>query len=148
MPELRDRLVQNKKGGKKDDANVRFNLPHFEPAGPEVDIFAIPYLDHHREAARQKRLQENTETGDTRFARKSNPRHTREKGRDIKREHVGKTDAEKGSKSKSDKKRGRHAKIVEEWDDLAKEERLYKKLRQKKITQEQFDSELYEREEK
>jgi ATP-dependent RNA helicase DDX55/SPB4 len=41
------------------------------------------------------------------------------------------------------KKRGRHAQIVDEWDDLAKEDRLFKKFRSGKITKEQYDEFLY-----
>lgn len=41
-----------------------------------------------------------------------------------------------------DKKRGRNAQIMDEWDDLAKEERLYKKLRNKKITEEEYNTQL------
>ena len=33
--------------------------------------------------------------------------------------------------------------MFDEWDDLAKEERLYKKLRSKKITKEQYDKLMY-----
>ncbi|CAM9509035.1 unnamed protein product, partial [Choristocarpus tenellus] len=40
------------------------------------------------------------------------------------------------------KRKGRHQQILEEWDDLAKEERLYKKFRKKKLTQEEYDLEL------
>ena len=45
-------------------------------------------------------------------------------------------------KQQQNKRRGRNAQIAEEWDDLAKEERLYKKLRRGKITQEQFDEQM------
>merc|ERR1711865_443929 len=52
MPELRDIVAKNE--GK---------LPNFESAGPEVDIYAIPFLDKVRESARQKRLQEELAAG-------------------------------------------------------------------------------------
>ena len=48
MPELRD---------------CKGKLKHYTPAGPEVDIYAIPYLDKAREAARQKRLATELATG-------------------------------------------------------------------------------------
>jgi ATP-dependent RNA helicase DDX55/SPB4 len=54
---------------------------------------------------------------------------------------------DKVDKLKNEKKRSRHAKILEEWDDLAKEERLYKKFRKKKISQAQLDRELYSEDE-
>ena len=41
MPELRD---------------CKGKLKHFTPAGPEVDIYKIPFLDKARESARQKPL--------------------------------------------------------------------------------------------
>jgi ATP-dependent RNA helicase DDX55/SPB4 len=40
------------------------------------------------------------------------------------------------------KRKGKHEQMVEEWDDLAKEERLFKKLRKGKITQKQYDDGL------
>lgn len=43
-----------------------------------------------------------------------------------------------------DKKRGRHAQLVDEWDDLAKEERLYKKLRKKKITEDEYNYQMHQ----
>lgn len=43
-----------------------------------------------------------------------------------------------------DKKRGRHAQLVDEWDDLAKEERLYKKLRKKQITEEEYNDLMHQ----
>jgi hypothetical protein len=41
-----------------------------------------------------------------------------------------------------DKKRGKHMQILDEWDDLAKEERLYKKMRRGKITKEEFNEQM------
>lgn len=43
-----------------------------------------------------------------------------------------------------DKKRGRQAQLVDEWEDLAKEERLVKKLRRGKITKEEFNEQMNE----
>lgn len=123
MPELRDALQKHK--GK---------LPRFFAAGREVDIFAIPYKDKSREQARQKRLQEELAAG----------------GKNAKLIKAEKRKAEKEQKQKervvaqASKKRGQHARIVEEWDDLAKEERLYKKLRRGKITKEQYEEQLAE----
>ena len=37
------------------------------------------------------------------------------------------------------KRKGKHEAIFDEWEELAREERLYKKLRKGKITQKQFD---------
>lgn len=129
MPELRD-IIQKNKG----------RLPRFFPAGPEVDIFAIPYRDKHREHARQIRLKEEMAKG----------------GKSAKLIRLEKRNAEKELKAKArrqaeldkgrnpNKRKGKHARIVDDWDDLAKEERLYKKLRKGKITQEELDEELGE----
>jgi ATP-dependent RNA helicase DDX55/SPB4 len=136
MPELRNRLVQRDKK-QKGGASGQWYLPNFEPAGPEVDIFAIPFLDPHREGARQKRLRESPSRH---CGEKS---HKGEAKRPIGQDQASKSGSVKADKTKIEKKRSRHAKILEEWDDLAKEERLYKKLRKKKVTQEQLESELY-----
>ena len=42
-----------------------------------------------------------------------------------------------------DKKRGKHAQIVDEWDDLAKEERLYKKYKKGKISKDEMEEQLF-----
>ena len=116
MPELRD-VLQKHKG----------RLPRFSSAGPEVDIFAIPYSDKTREQARQKRLKEELAGGG------KNAKKIKAEIRKVEKEQKVK------GKQQQNKRRGRNAQIVEEWDDLAKEERLYKKLRRGKITQEQFN---------
>ena len=123
MPELRD-VLQKHKG----------KLPRFFAAGRDVDIFAIPYKDKSREEARQRRLREELAAG----------------GKNAKLIKAEKRKAEKEQKhkervaAKANKKRGMNARIVEEWDDLAKEERLYKKLRRGKITKEQYQEQLGE----
>lgn len=127
MPELSD-ILQRHKG----------RLPHFTPAGREVDIFAIPYKDKAREKARQKRLKEDLERG----------------GKTAKQIKLEKKQAEKERKAKElresavakgrnpDKKRGKNARIADDWDELAREERLYKKLRRHAISQEEYDMQL------
>lgn len=127
MPELRDILSKN--NGK---------LPNFESAGPEVDIYKIPYLDKTREVARQKRLQAELAAGGKNAKQiKAEQRKAEkvQKEKDRRKQAV-----EKGRNP--DKKRGKNAQMMDEWDDLAKEERLYKKLRRGKITQEDFDEQM------
>lgn len=110
-------------------------LKNFTPAGPEVDIFRIPFLDKAREAARQKRLAEELAAGGKNAKQIKAEQRKAEK---LLREEERRQKAiEKGRKP--DKKRGRHQQIVDEWDDLAKEERLYKKLRRGKISKDQYD---------
>jgi ATP-dependent RNA helicase DDX55/SPB4 len=123
MPELRD---------------CKGNLKHFTPAGPEVDIYSIPYLDRTRESARQKRLAAEMATGGKNAKQiKAEQRKVEQLRRQKERRQLA---IEKGRNP--DKKRGRNARIVDEWDELAKEERLYKKLRRGKISKEEYDNEL------
>lgn len=119
MPELRDA-----KGG----------LKHFEPASKDVNIFAIPYLDKAREAARQRRLEAENKNG----GKSAKHLKAEEKKADIlrKQKERRKVAIEKGRNP--DKKRGRHQQLLDEWDDLAREERLFKKLRQGKISKEEY----------
>jgi ATP-dependent RNA helicase DDX55/SPB4 len=128
MPELRDVLDRN--NGK---------LPTFQSAGPEVDIYAIPYLDKARESARQKRLQAELAAGGKNAKQiKAEQRKAAklQTEKDRRKEAV-----EKGRNP--DKKRGKNAQMMDDWDELAKEERLHKKLRRGKITQARFDEEMY-----
>jgi len=129
MPELRD--VLNKHKGR---------LPHFTPAGAEVDIFAIPFSDKTREQARQKRLQETLAAGgkNAKLIKAERRKEEKEKKAKDRRQKA----KEKGRDP--DKKRGRQAQINDEWEDLAKEERLIKKLRRGKITKIEFDKQMSE----
>jgi ATP-dependent RNA helicase DDX55/SPB4 len=124
MPELRD---------------CKGKLKHFTPAGPEVDIHSIPFLDKARESARQKRLAAELAAGGKNAKQiKAEQR----KAEQIKRQQERRQAAiDKGRNP--DKKRGRNAQIVDEWEELAKEERLYKKLRRGKISKEEYDEQLF-----
>ena len=114
-------------------------LKHFSGAGPEVDIYKIPYLDKPREAARQKRLAAELAAGGKNAKQiKAEQRKAEQIRRQKERRQLA---IQKGRNP--EKKRGRHAQIVDEWDDLAKEERLYKKLRKKKITKAQYEEQLF-----
>jgi ATP-dependent RNA helicase DDX55/SPB4 len=127
MPELRD-ILQKHKG----------KLPTFTSAGREIDIFAIPYTDKAREQARQKRLQEELASGGKNAKRIEAERRKEEKER--KDEERRQKAVEKGRNP--DKKRGRQAQLIDEWEDLAKEERLVKKLRRGKMTKEEFNEQM------
>jgi ATP-dependent RNA helicase DDX55/SPB4 len=120
MPELRD-----DKG----------KLKNFIGAGPDVSIFGIPFLDKTREAARQKRLAAELLAGGKNAKEiKAEQRKAEQLARQKDRRA-----AAIGKGRNPEKKRGRHAQIVDDWDELAKEERLYKKLRRGKITKDQYD---------
>jgi len=124
MPELRD-----SKG----------KLKHFIPAGPEIDIYAIPYLDKAREVARQKRLAAELAAGGKNAKQiKAEQRKAEQLRRQKERRQAA---IDKGRNP--DKKRGRNAQLNDEWDELAKEERLYKKLRRGKISKKQYEEQLF-----
>lgn len=123
MPELKD---------------CKGKLKNFRPASPEVDIYAITFSDKSRETARQKRLASEMAAG------RKNAKQIKaeqKKTNQVKRQKERRQEViDKGRNP--DKKRGRNAQIVDEWDDLAKEERLYKKLRRGKISMEEYDEQL------
>jgi ATP-dependent RNA helicase DDX55/SPB4 len=127
MPELSDVLKRHK--GK---------LPRFTPAGRDVDIFAISFKDKVRELARQKRLQEELASGGKNAKQIKAEQKIAEKERREKERRL----ASVAKGRNPDKKRGKNAHMHDEWDELAKEERLYKKLRRNKITKEQFDEQM------
>ena len=123
MPELRE---------KKD-------LPNFTPVGPEVSIHNIPFKDKVRETARQVRLAAELAAGGKNAKQIKAELKKAEMLQRAKERREG--ELAKGRNPK--KKRGRQAQIFDEWDDLAKEERLFKKLRGKKITEEQYKKLLH-----
>jgi ATP-dependent RNA helicase DDX55/SPB4 len=124
MPELRD---------------CKGNLKNFTSAGPEIDIYAIPYLDKPREAARQRRLAAELAAGGKNAKQiKAEQRKAEQVRRQQERRLAS---IEKGRNP--DKKRGRNARIVDEWEELAKEERLFKKFRRGKISQEEYDEQIF-----
>ena len=114
-------------------------LKHFISAGPEVDIYGISYLDKPREDARQKRLAAELAAGGKNAKQiKAEQR----KADQIRRQKERRHDAvEKGRNP--DKKRGKNAQIVDEWEELAKEERLFKKLRRGKITKQEYEEQFF-----
>ena len=111
-------------------------LPHFTPA-EDVDTAKIAFRDKIREKARQVRLLAPTP-----------PNNKKEKAVERKeakeRKEAARRQAAKDKGRNPDKKRGKHAQMMDEWDELAKEERLHKKLRRGKISKEEFDRQLEE----
>lgn len=113
----------------------------FVPAPPSVDIYAIPYLDKSREVARQKRLAKEVAAGGKNAKQIKAEQRLAEKARKEKeRTQIA---LQKGLRDPNKKKKGRNQKIMEEWDELAKEERLHKKLRRGKITKEEYKRLMY-----
>lgn len=111
----------------------------FKPVGPEVDIYAIKFKDRVREKARQKRLAMELATGGKNAKQIKAEQRAAEKIRRQKERRA----AEIAKGRNPNKKRGKQAQIYDEWDQLAKEERLYKKLRQGKITKEKYKELMY-----
>jgi ATP-dependent RNA helicase DDX55/SPB4 len=118
MPELRDQK----------------NLSNFTPVGPEVNIHGIAFKDKARESARQIRLAAELAAG----GKNAKQIKAEQKKAELLKRAKDKREAEIAKGRNPKKKRGRQAQIYDEWEDLAKEERLFKKLRNKKITEEQY----------
>jgi len=89
----------------------------------------IPFADKRREKARLKRIRDQQ--------RKDNKAT-------MLAQHAAFKEAQRKKRAEDEvrRKRGRHQRILDEWDDLAKEERLAKKLKQGKITQDDFNAAL------
>ena len=123
MPELRDK-------------HQKIN---FKSAGPEIDIHGIKYKDQVRETARQKRLAAELAAGG------KNAKQIKAEQRMAKKLQ-GEKDRRKDAIQKGrnpNKRRGRQAQMFDEWDELAKEQRLHKKLKQGKITKEKYRELMY-----
>ena len=123
MPELKDKL------GKL----------NFTPAGPEVDIYAITYKNKIREKARKKRLAAELAAGGKNAKTIKAEQRTAAKLQREKDRRQG--EIQKGRNP--NKKRGKQARIFDEWDELAKEERLHKKLKRGKISKEEYNTLMY-----
>ncbi|EQC32301.1 hypothetical protein SDRG_10048 [Saprolegnia diclina VS20] len=103
----------------------------FEPAG--VKVVDIPYKDKAREKQRQAKLV--TIAAEHKAEKLQNFEKKQEKKR---KELEAKTDGPR----RREKKKGAHQQIVEEWDELDREERLYKKFKRGKITKAEYDEAL------
>ncbi|KAG2523047.1 hypothetical protein JM18_005398 [Phytophthora kernoviae] len=110
--------------------NVRID---FEKAG--IKTTDIKFKDKAREKERQKKLvviQKENEARDKKNAEM----------RDKKRKRPLEEENPKQAPRRREKKKGLHQQIVEEWDELAEEEKLYKKMKKGKITEEEYESAL------
>lgn len=123
------------------ELRAHLNSLDFKPAPPSVDIHAIPYLDKNREAARQRRLAKELAAGGKNAKQIKAEQRIAEKARKDKqrREEA----LAKGLRDPEKKRKGRNQRLMEEWDDLAKEERLHKKLRKGQITREEYGILMY-----
>jgi ATP-dependent RNA helicase DDX55/SPB4 len=123
MPELRD----------------KYDKVNFIAAGPEIDIHGITYKDKVREKARQKRLAAELAAGGKNAKQIKAEQYLAKK---LQKEKDRRQDAITKGRNPN-KKRGKQAQMYDEWDELAKEERLHKKLKQKKITKEKYRELMY-----
>ena len=105
-----------------------------------LNIYGIPFLDKAREAARQKRLAAELAAG----GKNAKQIKAEQRKADKLRKQQDRREAAIKKGRNPDKKRGRNARIMDEWEDLAKEERLYKKLRRGKISKEEYNKLLHD----
>lgn len=110
-------------------------LPNFTST-EEVDTTKIAFRDKIREKARQVRLLAP--------APSTKKEKAAERKAEKERKEAARRKAAVDKGRNPDKKRGKHAQMMDEWDELAKEERLHKKLRRGKITREEFDRQMQE----
>jgi len=111
-----------------------------------TDTRGIGYKDKKREAARRKRLEE-TASEREREQGKAEMRKRKKEG-EMEKKKVGVAGLggeEEGEKRQRKKKKGKHQQIVEEWEELGREERLFKRLRNHKISREEYEKELRRR---
>jgi ATP-dependent RNA helicase DDX55/SPB4 len=111
-----------------------------------VDTSAIPYQHKEKEAARQRKLQK------LKVKTITSPAPTEGGGADagglvapVKKESSLKkkiTQELESDKRKRKKREGLHSKIMNEWEELAAEETIFKKLRKGKISQNIYDEAL------
>ncbi|KAF1318956.1 Dead/deah box RNA helicase, partial [Globisporangium splendens] len=119
--------------------NVRINFQN-----EEIKTKDIKYKDKVREKERQKKL---AEIEAEKEKQEKLDADAREKKRKRAEELNNDNDDLVGGKEKHgprrrEKKKGLHQQIVEEWDELAEEEKLYKKLKRGKITEEEYEKAL------
>ncbi|XP_063832840.1 probable ATP-dependent RNA helicase DDX55 homolog [Ostrinia nubilalis] len=117
--------------------------------GPKekIDFDSIPYLDKQREALRLQRLEEQKRTGVRRPAKqkkkmvKTTPWANAKQNKVERKERKQKRKEQKQKVEAAGKKRAKKRKAVtaEEIAELAEDVALLKKLKKRKITEEQFD---------
>ncbi|KAL7680532.1 putative helicase Cas3, CRISPR-associated, core, DEAD/DEAH box helicase domain-containing protein [Plasmopara halstedii] len=109
--------------------NVRINFDK-----TEIKTTAIKYKNKAREKERQKKLLVIAKENEARDKKNA---EMREKKRKRPLEWV-----DQKHPRRREKKKGLHQQIVEEWNELAEEEKLYKKMKQGKVTEEEYEKAL------
>ncbi|RHY33364.1 hypothetical protein DYB32_001693 [Aphanomyces invadans] len=103
----------------------------FTPSG--VKVVDIPYKDKAREKQRQKKLLEIA------AEHKAEKLDRFEKKQADKKRKLA---ADEDGPRRREKKKGMHQQIVEEWEELEKEEHLFKKFKRGKLTKEEYEAAL------
>mmetsp|Transcript_35411 Transcript_35411/g.43731 ORF Transcript_35411/g.43731 Transcript_35411/m.43731 type:complete len:139 (-) Transcript_35411:2117-2533(-) len=101
---------------------------------PAHEVANIKFRDKHREKQRQANLLRMSLEGKKNNKKESSKKKVLEK--EGTKRKMDKKESENVIRRR--KKKGRQKQIYEEWDDLAKEERLAKKLRKGQITQKEY----------
>ncbi|RLN44024.1 hypothetical protein BBJ28_00008297 [Nothophytophthora sp. Chile5] len=101
----------------------------------EVKTMDIKFKDKAREKERQKKLVVIAKENEARDKKDAEMR-------DKKRKRRLEDEQEKQAPRRREKKKGLHQQIVEEWEELAEEEKLFKKMKKGKITEEEYESAL------
>jgi len=117
------------------ELKVHLGKLNFTPAGPEVNIYGIAFKDKVREKARQKRLAAELAAGGKNAKQIKAEQRAAEK---IQRAKERRQEAIAKGRN-PDKKRGKQQRIFDEWDELAREERLHKKLKKGKMSLSDYD---------
>jgi ATP-dependent RNA helicase DDX55/SPB4 len=99
----------------------------------DVKTTDIKFKDKAREKERQKKLVAIAKENDEREKKDAEMREKKRK-RPL--------EEESQKPRRREKKKGLHQQIVEEWDELAEEEKLYKKMKKGKITEEEYEKAL------
>jgi ATP-dependent RNA helicase DDX55/SPB4 len=96
----------------------------------DVDIAQIRYKDKHREKKRQKDFQE----GKLKLKKEKREKNLKEKAKKAEESVLAEVPRRR--------KKSKNKEILQEWDELAEEERNYKKLKAGKMTEEEYDRRL------
>jgi len=121
MPELKD---------------VHDKLKGFTAAPPEVDIHGIKYADKQREKQRQERLKKEMASGGKNA--KAIKAERKKADKEMRKKKWEQSQREKGRKIDV-KKRGRNERIVDEWEELGEEERMWKRMKRGKISKAEYE---------
>ena len=102
---------------------------------PDEIVQAIKFKDEMKEKERQVLLKGGNEYNA--IKKQIQLDKNKQKANELKKQNNN------NSKKEKNKKRGKHEQFVNEWEQLQKEERLYKKFKKGKITEEEYENEVH-----